>query len=70
MIHENIKGAALKLRELAWGVTQEQWETIRSVCRVLDQAAEDAKRLERETSLCTIIIGVPAGAGREVVREQ
>lgn len=56
MIHENIKGAALKLRELAWGVTQEQWEIIRSACRVLDQAAEDARNLETRVALAVVAI--------------
>lgn len=56
MIHENIKGAALALRGLAYLVTPEQWETIRSVCRVLDQAAEDAKNLETRVALAVVAI--------------
>lgn len=56
MIHENINGAALALRGLAYLVTPEQWETIRSVCRVLDQAAEDAKNLETRVALAVVAI--------------
>lgn len=56
MIHENINGAALALRGLAYLVTPEQWETIRSVCRVLDQAAEDARNLETRVALAVVAI--------------
>lgn len=56
MIHENVQGVALKLRELAGAVTPAQWETIRSACRVLDQAAEDARNLENRVALAVVAI--------------
>lgn len=56
MIHENVQGAALKLRELAGRVDGSVWEEIRSACRVLDQAAEDAKNLETRVALVVVAI--------------